>query len=229
MAAKKLLILLSVFVIFAVAIIFVGYFITSKSSTPKPPEALTISEPMVLWTDNRTLSLLFKIENRNKNYASNNFSYKINLFDDHNNLVKSIQKSLFIYAGQTETLVESKIDTGGNLIGKAEVEIENINWLSASDFKQPAIKTESLDAARENNFYKVSAKIYNSNGFDISKIVFCAVLYTKSGQELAVSRMDSDSIKAQRSKGLIAYLNISPSMEPYLDLSATKFYIYVKK
>lgn len=229
MPAKKPLILIFLFIIFAAAIGIAIYFFISQQNGAKSPEPLTASVPTVLWTDNRTLTILFTIQNPNKKYAANDFLYKINLYDDRGKLIKSIQKPLFIYAGETETLVEGKIDTGGNLVGRAEVDIENTNWVAAAEFKQPGFKTESLEASKESNFYKISAKIYNPNDFDISKIVLSAILYTKAGQELAAVRLDSDLMKAKRSKGLIAYVNISASMEQYLDLSATKFHIYVKK
>jgi len=225
---KKTIKILLIF-IFLVTISYAIYFYILKNNNTNPPEPLIVSEPTIIWSDNRTLSILFEIKNPNIKYGSNNFSYKINLFDDHDNIVKSIQKSLFIYANTTETLVENKIDTGNNLIGRAEVIIEKIDWISASDFKQPIIKTESMQTTKENNFYKVEAKISNPNSYDISKIVFNAVLYSEAGQVLAVARLDSDSMKANRSKGLIAYLNIDPSMERYLDISATKYYIYLKK
>lgn len=218
--------------IFILIIAVVGggiYFLTLKSAEKKPPEPLLASASTVIWTDARTLSVLFEIENPNKYYGSDNYSYQINLYDDHDNLIKSIQKSLFIYAGDTETLAETNIDTGGNLVGRAEVVIGETNWLPTANFKKPTFKIESLETAKENDSYLVRARIYNPNSFDMSKVVFSAVVFSKAGREIAVARLDSESMKAQRSKGLISYLRINPSMEQYLDLSATKFYIYIKK
>lgn len=206
------------------------YFLIFKSVNKEPPKPLTASKPTVFWIDNRTLSVLFKIENPNRNYGSDNYSYTINLYDDHENLIKSIQKSLFIYRGETQTLAETKIDTGGNMVGRAEVVIGDTNWIPAINFTKPILKTEALETTKEkNSSYKINVKLYNPNDFDISKLVVSAVLFSKEGREMAVVRADSDSMKAKRSKGLISYINIDSSMEQYLDMSATKFYIYAKK
>lgn len=220
------------FIFISLIIIVIGggiYLLMSKSVNNQPPQPLSVFEPTVIWNDSRTLSVLFKIENPNKNYGSDNFVYFINLYDDHDKVIKSIQKSLFIYSGETEVLAETKIDTGGNIIARAEVVIGETNWVPEKEFKKPAVKIESLETSKSNILYSVSAKLSNPNDFDISKVIFTAVLYTKSGQELAVARLDSDSMKVQRSKSLISYVNISSSMERYLDISATKYYIYVKK
>ncbi len=225
----KKLVFAAVFILIFAVIGYGVYFLIFKSDNKEPPKPLLASEPTILWIDGRTLSVLFKIENPNKNYGSDNYLYKINLYDDHNNVIKSIQKSLFIYGGETQTLAETKIDTGGNLVGRAEVTIGDTNWIPAADFVKPALKTEALETAKENGSYVVNVKLYNPNDFDISKLVVSAVLFSKEGREIAVVRTDSDSMKAKRSKGLISYLKIDPSMEQYLDMSATKFYIYAKK
>ncbi len=230
MPATKKIVFASVFILIFALIGFSVYFLILKPDSKESPKPLLASEPTVLWTDARTLSLLFTVENPNRNYASDNYSYTINLYDDRNNVIKSIQKSLFIYGGEIQTLAETKIDTGGNIVGRAEVAMGETNWIPAADFTQPAFKTESLETTKEKNgSYMVSIRLYNPNDFEISKVISSAVLFTKEGRELAVVRNDSDSMKVKRSKGLISYVKIDPSMEQYLDMSATKFYIYIKK
>lgn len=195
----------------------------------KNRKPLAASEPTIFWIDNNTLSLLFTVENPNQNYGSDNFTYKINLYDDHDNMVKSIQKSFFIYGGETETLTEINIDTGGILIGRAEVLIGDTNWVPSINWQEPKLNPESLMATKENGPYMVKGTIENPNSFDISQIVISAVLFSKEGREITVTRSDPGAIKPFRTKGFIVFVKIDPSMERYLDLSATKFYIDARR
>ncbi|MDD5431193.1 MAG: hypothetical protein PHP03_03155 [Candidatus Pacebacteria bacterium] len=192
-------------------------------------QPLTASEPMVLWVDGRTLSVLFEIKNPNEKFGSDNFTYKINLYDDHDALIKSIQKNFFIYGDETETLTEVGIDTGGEIVGYARVKIGDTSWIPVDNWKKPALKITSLETAKENKSYKVSGRIENPNSFDITRLVVNAVLYSKEGREIAVTKSELSSAKAFRTKGFIIYVKIDPSMEKYLDLSATKFFIYAAK
>src|SRR3989344_3830137 len=64
---------------------------------------LTVSRPLI-FKNNDQISLWAKIRNPNLAYGSDKMEYKINFYDSQNNLLLSLSRSAFIYAGEAKDI-----------------------------------------------------------------------------------------------------------------------------
>ncbi|MFH1608439.1 MAG: hypothetical protein ABH951_00265 [Patescibacteria group bacterium] len=218
--SKKIIISILITLAVATALYFLVF--NSASKTQKP---LTATVPTILWEDTHYVSVVFEIKNPNRNWASDNFTYKINFYDDKDNVVISNQESFFIYANETETIVKTRIDSKQNMLARAEIAIGDTNWILAKDFKEPNIKIVNTEVAKQDKSYEVRFKISNPNSFDISEVHANAVLYSKEGKPIALANTSivppaSKPFESKKTRGLFVFAKVNPATEQYIDISA---------
>ena len=160
------------FFFFVICLIF-GLFFLFKSK-PKEPQ-LSFKTLDVEWTKfvnvNGQITILTSLLNPNLDFPAE-FDYRIRIYNPYGGMIKEVNKSSFIYAGEKKYLIES-IDIGEQSVGRVNLDIQKTSFLKK---KILSPKTEILFKSTQviDRNYFLKGKIRNNENLPLYHIKLIA-------------------------------------------------------
>lgn len=190
--------------------------------------SLSFSQSLV-FENNGLVSLLTEVRNPNLNYGSDFFEYKINFYDDQNNLVESKIQTSFIYAGETKELIEAGLRIGTRPVTRAEIILEDINWKPLVEWQTPILETSNIQFAIEGSAVVVTGTIRNPSNFRIAKIIVNAVLMDRFSRQLGVSKTELENLSPLQKTNFKIFIPINLLLQERINLEATQVTVKARR
>lgn len=150
-------------------------------------DSIAVSLPVQLLPLEDTGSLYFQLRNIN-NAGAERFNYSVSFYDQFGVELDVIFGTSFIYPRGIKTIVEAPVKVDFTKIVKAEVEISDINWRLAEEFRRPNLQTRAVKSEVIKNQVRISGLILNNNDFRLSSVNASVVIYSRFGREVSASK-----------------------------------------
>jgi hypothetical protein len=181
---------------------------------------LTFSEPLIFENDGLT-SLLFEVSNPNVNYGSDNFEYKINFYDEKGNFLQSLDRSSFIFAGETKELVEAGLRLRASAT-RAEAVLGNINWRPLTGWQPPVLGAHNLRFSLGQGIITVNGIVQNPSNFRVSEAVVTAVALDQFSRPVGVSKTELKNLLPFEERNFQVLIPFNPIIQNQINLEATQ-------
>ncbi len=192
-------------------------------------QPLIITRPLIYKSDS-LVSFIAQIKNPNLHYGSDRFEYKINFYDAQNNLLDSLDRTSFIYAGEAKNIIEAAVKVSGFVYrGEAVVDPATISWKPSSDWQAPILDTIGIKSVLKDNGVAVSGSVKNPSNFLIPKIIISAIFKDGWGTPLAISKTSMDNLQPFQERTFQISSPVSSSAQKNLDLNATQILIEARR
>lgn len=149
---------------------------------PCPPilEKIKVLKVEAVRADSQSFDLLARIENPNREYGGSEVSYRFEIFDQENALIKKVEGVTFIFPSQAKYVIETPV----NLLAspwKVSFSIQNVNWQRLANFENVGLEIyeKKYTELPPGQAYvsKASGIVQNTSNFDYKKIEIVVVLY----------------------------------------------------
>ncbi len=182
------------------------------------PKDITVSLSTIFFV-NEPIAVV-RLMNPNNNVGAKNLSYKIDVLDSSQNVLKTLEGDTFIYPGeQSKNLIF--ILEGLNNANSLNVNISKPEWLLVSDFL-PADFTFVRSVKRvEKDRIIIEGEIKSNETLLFRNIEIGAFFYNKTGNIVGVSKTSVQSVKPFERR---AFTIEFPSGSLPINPDATKLY-----
>ncbi len=150
-------------------------------------QPLAISKPLLFHNQNK-IALLAELANTNLAYGSDQIRYRVNVYDQSNQVVTTFTNATFIYNGETKVIVETGIENRDNRIVRAEVIIEDTRWKSKSEWVQPQSTIGRLETLQQDDTAVIKSTIKNQNSFELPRVALLGIIKDKTGALIGASK-----------------------------------------
>lgn len=147
-----------------------------------------LQDPSFLIINDQAVGTIFKLKNINSEAAAERLSYQINFYDSAGDLINSLNRETFIYAGQIKTLIEPVVSIEASRLSRIEILVQNPVWQLAEKFLQPTIQSRAIRTEVSFSQVKVSGLVLNNSGALLRSADIGAVFYDSAGGLKAVSK-----------------------------------------
>lgn len=189
---------------------------------------LTFSEPRI-FENNGLISLLFETANPNVNYGSDNFEYQINFYDLENNLLESLNRSSFIFAGESKELAEAGLRLKSGFPARAEIILENINWKPLADWQATVLEIRNLRFTLGPGAVTVTGQVKNPANFRISEATVMAVVLDQFSRPAGVSKTELRNLSPLEERNFQILAPFNPLIQNQINPDATQVSVKGKK
>lgn len=141
------------------------------------------------------IGVAVELTNRNTNWAAQSFEYSIVLKDQFGNSLGSFSGNSFIYGGELKYLVIPQVDIASSSVASIEINIQNPQWVPATQFQKPDIETQDLRTTNEGGVV-VSARIYNKDVQLFTNTQVLALVFNRLGTLIGAAQTVIDSLPA---------------------------------
>ena len=172
-----------------------------------------VQEVKIFYPASGHISLLAKIQNLNAVVAAKYFDYRFNVYDNENNLLRTVSGQSFIYSSEIKYLAEFLEDGSLKNVSRAEFLIENPDWARSEEFQKPSVSVLNQRVEVYKGELRVSGKIINNDTVHLPKAIIMAVFSDKFGATHGVSKTEIENLLVGESRSFaIAHPGI-PSVE----------------
>ena len=178
-------------------------------------------EPVV-FENNGLTSVLFEISNPNLNYGSDNFEYKIRFYDKENNLLQSLNRASFIFAGETKELAEAGLRLGARSAARAELVSENTDWKPLTDWQPPILDVRNLRFEPGLGIVTATGQIRNPSNFRVPEAVVVAVALDQFSRPAGVSKTELKNLLPFEERNFQILIPFNPLIQNQINPEATR-------
>lgn len=171
------------------------------------------------------VSLLFKLQNPNPDFAVKDLTYEIKVSDAAGNLLKTISDHSFIYAGEVKYIGLPAVDFGNAAPSAAEVSLKNPVWAKESDFQKASLEIQSSAVRETSTTVEAAGRAVNTDAVAFPKVLIVAVYNDNYGNQIGVSGTELEDITPGESRNFTV---IHPAL-PELNPAGTELYIYAAR
>ena len=178
-------------------------------------------QPKFLNADLESGSAYFQLKNSNS-VGADHFSYYLDFYDVQDGLIDTVSGTSFVYPRSIKTIVEAPIRINFENIGRVGLRIEDFNWRLAEEFSQPDLRSRAVKSEIIKDQIRVTGLALNNNSFKLSAVNIAAVIFSKSGREVAASKTvikDLDPFEER------AFTVLLPKAGDPIDTSATLIFV----
>lgn len=186
-------------------------------------------QPMVFHPTPSTVSVMVEVKNPNPGFSARKFYYKFSLLDAAGNQVPGgdIHGESFIYASEIKYIAEfnKSIASSSEVVSADFAVAGEPQWVSESFFAKPKIAVQNSSTSVSIKDIEVNGNIINNDTISFSTVDVLAVIYSKLGQPLGISKTEITGINP----GQQQTFSISHPLVPgsgIIDTAATKIYLY---
>ncbi|HHD92696.1 MAG TPA: hypothetical protein ENL06_03730 [Candidatus Portnoybacteria bacterium] len=216
---KKQIIIGSIYLIIFIGTIVGGYFVFKPKLTcfdgvqnqgelgidcggPCSPCAPKVAAPVIedqqlVQEGNGIYEFVAKIKNQSQVYGNSKIDYQINLYNDSNQIIKTINQNTFILSGEEKYIVKPAIRIDrSNIISRTEMKITHLGkWEKMDQAVYPdlMVKNKKIEIlAQSNKYAEVSGTIINRADVGFQKVMVNIILF---GEENKVVRANQTEIR----------------------------------
>ncbi|MBI4086023.1 MAG: hypothetical protein HY433_02150 [Candidatus Liptonbacteria bacterium] len=184
-------------------------------------------EPQIFHPTASGISVLAKIQNPNSDYGAGRFSYTFKFYDSQDNLIQEVPGESFAYASEIKYLAEFNLSFSGfEQARRAELIIENPEWISSDSFKLPRAALQSAQTSKsDRGTLQVEGRFINNDSVTLPNVVVIALFYSQYGQTAGVSKNEIDNVPPGDSR---TFSVIHPAISN-IDVSRTAVFLYAKR
>lgn len=168
-----------------------------KSCLPQRLQPIELVQGVkIFYPASGRISLLAKIQNPNTEIAAKDFDYQFKVYDNQNKLLGAISGRSFIYSGEIKYLAEFLEEGNFKNANRAELLIENPNWVPATEFPRPLLSVLNQQVEVYNGELRLRGKIINNDTIPFPKTIILAIFSNQLGAVVGVSRTEIENFLA---------------------------------
>jgi hypothetical protein len=170
-------------------------------------------------------TFLAKIANPNADSAAQSFAYAFNVYDASGTLMQSFPGYSFLYANGVRYLVApNQVVPDG--VDHYDLTITGVNWVQASSLGTiPAVNVQNIQTQVGSSTTLATGQVINNDTIIFKDVVIVGIFKDNSGNPVAASQTQIDSISPSEMKDFsVSYPSI-PSINP----AATEVEVYATR
>lgn len=182
-------------------------------------------EPKVFNPLPNFVGVLVRIQNPNLNFASRNFNYRIDFYDDAGAVVTSRSGISFIYAGEIKYIADFASVENVAKISRAEIFAENPDWIPGERYPAPKISIQEKRTEVIGESVVASGRFLNQDFVDFPTVEIIAIFYDNFGLTVGVSKTEVENVKIGESRTFTV-------LHPFLnsvDTARTEYFVYARR
>lgn len=192
--------------------------------------SLVVSRPLI-FKNNDQISFWAKVQNPNLAYGSDKLDYRVNFYDSQNNLLLTLNRTSFIYAGETKNVLEAgfRVSRGAAVRAELVIDESSLNWRPAAEWMAPILETAEVKSVIQKDQAVITGVVKNPSSFSMTKVTVGAVLNNRSGFPLGVSKTDLGGLSPFQIKNFQIFIPISSVAQSEVDSEATQIILEARK
>ena len=138
----------------------------------------------VFYLGDKTMIVLFEIDNPNTRLGIDKLPYTIKLLGENNKEIATVNRSTFIYPGATKYIIESFSNINED-IKKAGLALDyaNDSWKEGAEV--PKVELQAVRSSKENGEFIFRGEVVNNNAFLLKDVAVYVLLNNTLGIRLA--------------------------------------------
>lgn len=180
-------------------------------------------------SDNQS-TIAFTVRNSNKTLGKNDLNYTINIYAGDNQRALFFHRTTFIYPNETILVVEPGVTIPSNIITRAELIIEDQQWLPIDVFQRPkGVVISHITSSSTPQGIKVVATVLNDNSFALNNVDVVASILNTLGFRAGVSRTTIENVPAFSQRDINIDIPLLEDQRQNIDYTSLDIFINAKR
>jgi len=171
------------------------------------------------------ITILAQIKNENLNYAAKNFNFTFSIYNNSDQILKTINNSSFIYSGEIKYLAIPNLEINLGDVSRAELEIDSPKWVESDVLSRPEVKIQNKNIGEESNNIRVEGNLVNNDPFSLPSVKVVAVFFSPLGIPKGTSQTEISNLAPRE----VRSFRINHPPINGVDIPATQIFVFASR